>query len=164
MAATLGVDPRDPLRRLYLLHLFRQRLDEGELLPRLAEHLATVQPHAVGVEVGAFKGDATGVLVQQLRVALFGKLPHAPDVQGVRAVQDKVSRVRGLAVHAENGLFYVDRAGLGPLWPIAERELLGMPLAAHDDVPDALALAANLALGNALARAQGPVRVRFGVG
>lgn len=158
--ATLGIDAGDPMRRLYLLHLFRQRLDEGELLFRLTEHLLTVQPHAVIVEIGAFKADATQVLIEQLRQQLYGRLQHMPNVYGVRSVTDKVTRARSLAIHAEAGLVYADHAM--ELWPVAERELLSTPLGANDDVVDALAYATNGALGVALREAQQPVRVRFG--
>jgi len=158
--ATLGTDVNDPMHRLYCLNLFRRRLDEGELLAQLTEHLLAVQPHAVIVELGAFRVDATQLLIEQLRQQLYGRLRHMPNVYGVRSVTDKVTRSRALAIHAENGLFYCDKTM--ELWPTAERELLSLPLGANDDIPDALAYATNGALGVALREAQQPGRLLFG--
>jgi predicted phage terminase large subunit-like protein len=148
VACTVGVDPGDPEHRLYVLSWFRQRVDAADLLPALAEHLLAVRPHAVGVEVGAYRQRATAELVRALDRALAGRL--ACSVGGVPVATDKVTRARVPAAKAEAGLVFCDRHH--PLWPIAEAELLGFPNAAHDDCVDALSGAAALALESAALR------------
>ena len=74
---------------------------------------------------------------------------------------DKVARARLPAAWAEAGLLHGDH-GL-PLWPTFEREVVGFPLSAHDDLTDALSGAAAMALGPAGQQATArPQRVRFG--
>jgi predicted phage terminase large subunit-like protein len=147
-ACTVGTDPGDPEGRLYVLSWFRQRVDEAALVPALAAHLLAVRPHAVGVEVGAYRQQATVELVRALDRALAGRL--ACSVDGVPVAADKVTRARVPAARGEAGLLFVDRAH--PLWPTVEAELLGFPLAAKDDCVDALSGACALALSAAALR------------
>jgi predicted phage terminase large subunit-like protein len=159
VALTLAYDPRDPQRRTYLTGLFRKRITEDGLADALAEHLLQVRPHAVGVELPAFRQEAVGGLVLALRARLLGRL--AVDVQGLPVSTDKVVRARLPAARAEAGLLHVDKQL--PLWPVAERELLGFPAAAHDDVVDALSGAMVMCLGPAAGRVRAsPAPARFG--
>jgi predicted phage terminase large subunit-like protein len=158
-AVTLAYDPRDVQRRTYLTALFRKQVNEDGLARALAEHLLVVRPHAVGVEIPAFRQEAVGGLVLQLRQRLLGRL--AVDVQGVPVSSDKVVRARLPAARAEAGLLCVDKAL--PLWGAMERELLAFPLAAHDDCVDALSGAMVMCLGATAGRVRAaPTPARFG--
>ena len=160
-AVTVAYDPHDPQRRLYLVGVWRQRVDEAGLLDALTAHLLAVQPHHVGVERGAFKQAATDNLIAQLRMALYGRLARQPAVFGVDATVDKVARARTLAVHGEAGLVHADRDL--PAYPLFEAEALALPQGAHDDLVDASSIATQLALTAATVRQQErPQKVRFG--
>jgi predicted phage terminase large subunit-like protein len=158
-AVTLAYVPSERPRRLFLVGLFRKRVDEAGLADALAEHLLAVQPALVGVETAAYRQEATVGLVLRLRERLSGRL--AADIGAVPVTTDKVARARLPAGWGEAGLLHVDRDL--PLWPTAERELLGFPQGRNDDVVDALSGAAALALGPAGQQAEArPQRVRWG--
>jgi predicted phage terminase large subunit-like protein len=162
-ACVVAYDPRDPVRTLYVTGWFRKRIDEAGLPDALAAFFEQTRPRYIGVEVPAFRQAATMELKRQLEQRLNGRLAAA--VVPVPTATDKVTRARVPAAKAEAGQLYVDK-GL-PLWPAIERELIGFPMMAHDDAPDALAGACTLAIeasgvgqeGQAMAR---PVRARFG--
>ena len=158
-AVTLAYAPGEQPRRLFVVGLFRKRVDEAGLPEALLEHLLAVQPALVGVEEAAYRQEATAGLVLRLRQLLSGRL--AANVEGVRVTTDKVARARLPAAWAEAGLLHGDHRL--PLWPTFERELVGFPLSAHDDMTDALSGAASMALGPAGQQATArPQRVRFG--
>ena len=158
-AVTLAYHPSEQPRRLFVVGLFRKRVDEAGLPEALLEHLLAVQPALVGVEEAAYRQEATAGLVLRLRQLLSGRL--AANVEGIRVTTDKVARARLPAAWAEAGLLHGDH-GL-PLWPTFEREVVSFPLGAHDDTVDALSGAAAMALGPAGQQATArPQRVRFG--
>lgn len=157
-AVTLAYLPGEQPRRLFLVGLFRKRVDEAGLPDALLEHLLAVQPAVVGIEAAAYRQEATAGLVLRLRALLSGRL--AADVHAVPVTTDKVARARLPAGWAEAGLLHVDK-GL-PLWPTVERELLGFPLGQFDDCVDALSGAAAMALGPSGQGATGrSTRLRF---
>lgn len=157
-AVTLGYLPGEQPRRLFVLGLFRKRIDEAGLPEALLEHLLAVRPAVVGVEAAAYRQEATAGLVLRLRELLTGRL--AARVEAVPVTTDKVARARLPAGWAEAGLLHGDTAL--PLWPTFEREVVGFPLAQFDDLTDALSGATAMALGpqgqQATAR---PQRLRF---
>lgn len=158
---SVGYLPEDPQRRLYLLGVWRARIDEEGLVEALVAHLRSVAPHYVGIERGAYRQAATDNLIQQVRASLYGQLREHPAVVGVDATTDKVARARTLAVHGEAGLVYADREL--PLWPVFEAEALALPRGAHDDLVDASSIATQLALtASTVQQQQHPVRARFG--
>ena len=163
VVCTLGYDPRDPVRTLYVLSWFRKRVDEAGLVDALAEYLLQVRPRYIGVEVGAYRQAATLTLRDQLQQTLGARLATA--VVAVPVATDKVTRARAPAAKAEAGQLYVDTGH--PLWSTVERELLGFPMLLHDDCVDALSGATTLALEASQVAQQGqgmarPVRARFG--
>lgn len=165
VALTVGFDPTDPQRRLYILALFRRQIDavddQGTLAEALAEHLIAVRPHAVGVELDPFRQTATAQLILALQAQLLGKLPAGCAVTGVPVATDKVTRARPVAAHGEAGLLHVDK-GSGA-WQRAEPQFLGFPQAAHDDCVDAASIATAMALGLVGQQAAAkPAAVRFG--
>lgn len=158
-AVTVAYDPRDPQRRLYVVGLFRKQINEDGLAAALAEHILVHRPDAVGVELPAFRQEATQGMLLELGQRLSGR--HPVVVTAVRVSTDKTVRARLPAARGEAGLLYVDKQL--PEWPTAERELLGFPVAAHDDVSDALAGATVMALGPVGQQAsERPQKVRFG--
>jgi len=162
-AVTGGYDPADPVRRVYVTHLWRQKVAEDGLAAALADHIALVKPALITVEVPAFRQEATLVLVRQLSQSLVGR--HACQVLAVPVSTDKVVRARAHAGKAEAGDVYYD-TGL-PLWPVAQAELLAFPGGEHDDLVDAFSgmVTACLYGADALTRGQtiAPGRpVRFG--
>jgi len=162
-AVTGGYDPADPVRRIYVTHLWRQKVAEDGLPAALADHIATVRPGLITVEVPAFRQEATLVLVQAISRLLIGR--HACQVLAVPVSTDKVVRARAHAGKAEAGDVCYDK-GL-PLWPIAQAELLAFPGGEHDDLVDAFSgmVTACLYGTDALSRGQtlAPGRpVRFG--
>lgn len=165
VALTVGFDPRDPQRRLYVLALFRRQIDavdeQGTLAEALAEHLLAVQPHGVGVELDPFRQTATAQLILALQSQLLGKLPAGCAVVGVPVAGDKVTRARPVAAHGEAGLLHVDKHSAA--WIRAEPQFLGFPQAVHDDCVDAASLATAMALGQIGQQATArPSRVSFG--
>jgi predicted phage terminase large subunit-like protein len=159
VAVTLGYVPGEQPQRLFIVGLFRKRVDEAGLPEALAEHLLAVQPALVGIEEAAYRQEATAGLVMRLRHLLTGRL--AANVEGIRVTTDKVARARLPAAWAEAGLLSGDKAL--PIWPTFERELIAFPLGSKDDCVDALSGAAAMALGPSRDRATArPTRVRFG--
>jgi predicted phage terminase large subunit-like protein len=157
-AVTLAYLPGEQPRRLFVVGLFRKRVDEAGLPEALLEHLLAVQPAVVGVEEAAYRQEATAGLVLRLRALLSGRL--ATHVQAVRVTTDKVARARLPAGWAEAGLLHGDTSL--PLWPTFEREVLGFPLGSHDDLVDSLSGACALALGpHANTVDARPVKVRW---
>ena len=62
--------PQEQPRRLFVVGLFRKRVDEAGLADALLEHLLAVQPALVGVEEAAYRQEATAGLVLRLRQLL----------------------------------------------------------------------------------------------
>lgn len=141
-ACTLGYDPADQQRRLYVTGWWRQRVNEDGLAAALADHLVAMRPDLVGVEIPAFRQEPTLELVRAINQQLVNR--HACSVVAVPVSTDKVVRARPHAAKAEAGLAHYDRSH--PLWPVAEAELLGFPGAAHDDLVDAASGAVTMAL------------------
>lgn len=160
-ACTVGYDPDDQQRRLYFTGWWRQRVNEDGLPAVLADHLVAVRPDLVGVEIPAFRQEATLELVRSVNQLLIGR--HACQVVAVPVSTDKVVRARPHAAKAEGGLAFYDRQH--PLWPIVEAELLGFPGAQHDDLVDAGSGAVAMALygPDLLLRGQGSATGRSGV-
>jgi len=163
-AVTCAYHPTDPARCLYVLGVWRRRVDQDGLAEALAEHLLAARPHVVGVEVAAYKQAATQALVADLVYRTNGRL--ATTVRALPSVQDKVTRARPAAAKGEAGLLCVDKA-----LPEAEalmRECLALPVGEHDDLADALSGAAAMCLYGVEQLTQGQTtmsanqRLRFG--
>ena len=161
---TCAYHPTDPARCLYVLGVWRRRVDQDGLAEALAEHLLAARPHVVGVEVAAYKQAATQALVADLVYRTNGRL--ATTVRALPSVQDKVTRARPAAAKGEAGLLCVDKA-----LPEAEalmRECLALPVGEHDDLADALSGAAAMCLYGVEQLTQGQTtmsanqRLRFG--
>lgn len=141
-SCTVGYDPDDQQRRLYFTGWWRHRVNEDGLAGALADHIVAMRPGLVGVEIPAFKQEATMALVRSINQMLIGR--HACAVVAVPVSTDKVVRARPHAAKAEGGLAFYDRAH--PLWPVVEAELLGFPGVQHDDLVDSSSGAVTMAL------------------
>ena len=152
-SATLGYDPADQQRRLYFSGWWRHRINEDGLPVALADHIVSMRPDIVGVEIPAFRQEATLELVRSVNQLLINR--HACTVVAVPVSTDKVVRARPHAGKAEGGTAFYDRQH--PLWPIVQAELLGFPGSQHDDLVDACSGAVTMALygPDLLTRGQG---------
>jgi len=115
--------------RIYLLDVFRERLDLPALRRRVIEH--AVHHHA---EVVLIEEAGSGIgLLQELRAAHFYKgMPVVPK-------GDKVSRFNGVTPMIEQGRVYLPETASWEEGLI--RELCGFPKTRHDDQVDALSQA-----------------------
>jgi predicted phage terminase large subunit-like protein len=163
-AVTCAYHPSDPARCLYVLGVWRRRIDADGLAEALAEHLLAVRPHVVGIEQGAYQQAATGALVQEVVYRTNRQL--ATVIRAIPSVQDKVTRARPAAAKGEAGLLFVDRE-LPEVEPLI-RECLALPVGEHDDLADALSGAAAMCLYGVEALTGGQTstaatrRMRFG--
>jgi len=163
-AVTVAYHPADPARALYVVGIWRRRIDQDGLAEALMEHLTAVQPQLVGVEQGAYQQAATAALIQRMVYLSNNRL--ATYIRAIPSVQDKVTRARPAAAKGEAGLLYCDKTL--EAYPILERECLSLPAGAHDDLADALSGAAAMAiygveqLTGGQVTPGGPVRATFG--
>jgi predicted phage terminase large subunit-like protein len=153
-AVTLGMDASG---NGYLLHVYRERIDEEGLAEAMAAHIVQTRPQVVGVEEGAYKQAATRDLVRLINRALAGA--YAVGVLPVAVTRDKVFRAQLPAGRAQSGMMYADR--LAPWWATFEAELLQFPKGAHDDQVDALSGALQLAIEWAPTEQPKPVKYTF---
>lgn len=111
-------------RRLYLLHVFRMRLDFPTLRAKVVEHRETFSAAYVLIED---KASGTQLLQELQRLNAFWAKPVTP-------VGDKRMRMHGQSVCFENGQVRLRKQAA---WlPEYARELLGFPNATHDDQVD----------------------------
>ena len=141
VAATVGIDPGT--QQLYVLDVWRGRVDELKLHEVVAERVLQQRPLVVAVEEGAYKQRATQDLLARVN-RLVSASGHAATATALRVTRDKVFRARIPAGRAEAGFVHADR--LAPWWQAFETELLRFPKGAHDDQVDALSGAVQLAI------------------
>ncbi|HXI18281.1 MAG TPA: phage terminase large subunit, partial [Chloroflexota bacterium] len=138
---TVGIDPLT--QRLFVPHVWRQRVGEAGLEEAMAEQIIASGARIIGVEEAAYRQRATQDLIARLNARLTAR-GYAATATAIKVTTDKVFRARLPAGRAEGGYLYVDRAA--PWFPAFESECLGFPLAAHDDMVDALSGAVQLAI------------------
>jgi predicted phage terminase large subunit-like protein len=117
-------------RSLFLLDVFRQKLDFPDLKRAIIERAKSYRANVVLIE-----DMASGTsLLQELRADNFSFAQPAPDIKG-----DKVIRLRGQTAKIANGtvLFPND----APWLDTYRRELLGFPNAKNDDQVDSTVFA-----------------------
>jgi predicted phage terminase large subunit-like protein len=129
-AVALG---RDGTGNLWVLDVARARLPFHQVLSFIQGFSSRWNPRAVAVEQVQFQA---AVVTELLRTT---NLP----VIGVRPDRDKVTRFTGLQARFEQGMVWT----VPGLMPEFARELLGFPVADHDDMVDALVYA-HRALGH----------------
>ena len=137
VALTAGVDTSG---NVYLLNVWRQRVDELKLAETMAGHIATSSPHLVGVEEAAYKQAATRDLVR----LMMQRYKVTVGIVPVKVTTDKVFRAHLPATRGQMGLIFADRTAAW--WASFEQECLKFPKGAHDDQVDALSGAVQLAI------------------
>jgi predicted phage terminase large subunit-like protein len=140
-AVTLGIDASRV--NAYVTHVHRERIDERNLVDRMAEVIGATRPTLVGVEEGAFKQAATKDLIRRLSVRLAQDRIAVP-VRSVKVTTDKVFRAQLPSQRAAAGMVFVDRTA--PWFQAFEGELLRFPKGQHDDQVDAFSGAMQLAI------------------
>lgn len=163
-SCTLGIDRSE---NLYLLHMWRKRVQELELgaldddhglCAAMANHIVATRPQLVGIWGGAFRKRAIEDLIRRLLQKL-AKLGYPVGVMPIPEDTDKYLRAQLPAGRADAGLLYADRTA--PWWPALQTELVEFPRGEHDDQVDALSGAATLAIATANQQ-QRPQHVRHG--
>jgi len=124
-------------RRVYLLHVFRQRLNYPDLKRAVVE-----QAQTYGATVVLIEDKASGTqLIQEL-------VAQGLSVQGCAPEHDKVMRLHAQSATIENGFVFIPREA--PWLAEYLHELITFPNAKHDDQADSTSQALawiNLAAG-----------------
>jgi predicted phage terminase large subunit-like protein len=142
-AVTLDVELVNDSERMYLRAVYRDRLESAadpahperpaRLAQAMADHIAALKPHLVGVEEAAFKQKAVADLIQQVRHLLRGR--HTVDVRAIPVDRDKVTRARIVEGRLKAGDLYADRSA--SWWTSYAAELSAFPMRKEDDQVDA---------------------------
>lgn len=122
----------DSSSNIYILGMFRDRVDETSLDLAIAGSINVLKPRLVGIEESAFKQASVRDLVKRVQQ----NLAVPAGVQTVKVTTDKVFRAQLPAGRARAGLIYVDKKARW--WPTMEKELLTFPKGKNDDIVDAL--------------------------
>tara|TARA_B100000287_G_scaffold421285_1_gene461769 strand:- start:4364 stop:5620 length:1257 start_codon:yes stop_codon:yes gene_type:complete len=114
--------------RMFLLDLFRDRLEAPDIIPQIKRKCQLHNLEWVGIERAGF----------QLALVQFARKEGLP-IKELRADKDKRQRAMPLSAKMERGLVYfpIDEEWQGEV----ERELLTFPIGVHDDIVDTLAYA-----------------------
>jgi predicted phage terminase large subunit-like protein len=116
-------------KKIYLLDLFRRRLEYPDLKRAVIEQAALHRPTTIVVE----DSSAGTPLIQELR------RDGVYNVKPIKAIKDKQMRIRAQTAVMENGLVVLPKEA--PWLPAYETEMMLFPHAAHDDQVDSTAQA-----------------------
>lgn len=120
---------------LILLTLYRDKLEDPQIVPKLAE---LHERHGPGFWAIEANGIGLGIVQQARRAGL--------PVRGIVQSQDKITRASTAIVRVEAGQVFFPAASIEkpvPWLDAFENELLSFPVASHDDQVDVLSLAAD---------------------
>lgn len=130
VCVTLGIEEGPPIG-IYILDVFRERLDFGARLQKIQDLYYQWKPLLVGVEETAFQYDL--VLTLQKTTAL--------PIKGVKSIINKVQSFQAeLGPYFERGQVYIR-----PKMQDLKNELLSLPVGQYDDQADALKIAIKTA-------------------
>jgi predicted phage terminase large subunit-like protein len=116
--------------KLYLLHVWRGRVDYPSLRAKVIALYGEWRPSTVLIEES---GTAIG-LIDELKYQCFGLIGVKPD-------RDKVARMAIASAKFEAGNVYLPQSA--PWLPDLEAELLAFPGSRHDDQCDSISQALN---------------------
>lgn len=129
---TIGIDNTESKIKIYILDMFRARIDFPARLKIITENFNSFQPLNIGIENVAFQYDT----IQTLKNSTL--MPIIP----IKAITNKIESFRTeLAPYFENGQVYI-KEGLEDF----VTELLSLPVGEFDDQADALKIAIKTAL------------------
>jgi predicted phage terminase large subunit-like protein len=136
-ACTLEVDAK---KFMNLSHMLCERFAVGDLSDKIAEHINTLKPNYVGIEVGAYKQAIT----RDIMMSLYSKVKTPCVIIPIPVDTDKVTRAYVAANRAQNGFVYADKDL--PWWKRFVRVLLRFPKVSNDDEVDAFSGAVAMAI------------------
>lgn len=131
--ATIGVVKLDSgEQRIYVLNIYRDRIDFATRLRMVVDKFNTYKAIQVGVEDNAFQYDTVQTLKEQTTIPIIG----------IKSIRNKVETFQSeLAPYFENGKIYI-RQDMTELI----NELLSLPVGEYDDMADALKIAIKTSL------------------
>ncbi len=121
----------EPPRKIYMLDVYRERIDFGARLKMIVEKYNLWKPAKIGIEQNVFQYDTVQTLKAQTALPVFG----------IETIKNKVESFQvELAPLFESGDLF-----LKPEMEELRQELLSLPRGSHDDMCDALKIAIKVA-------------------
>lgn len=128
--ATIRVVKDKELLKIYVLDIFKARIEFAERLKAIVSLGKRYDPLAIGVEENVFQYDTVSTLKMQTNLPIVG----------IKTLKNKIEKFRvELAPHFENGKVFIASDMLE-----LKQELLSLPFGQNDDMSDALTLAIML--------------------
>jgi len=129
--ARIGIRKNGDTLEIYVLNIFRDRMDFAERLKKIHEFAGKNEtPSAIGVEENTFQYDTVSTLKSQTNLPIVG----------IKTLKNKIEKFQvELAPHFENGKVFIK-----PDMEELRLELLSLPYGKHDDMCDALTIAIQL--------------------
>jgi len=126
---TSAVVPKE--HKIYVVHYTRGRLDPGETVNAILDHIRVYKPMEVLVESIGYQRTINYWLRKRMNQAnIVAYIHELTSLQG-----SKVERIRGLQPY-----FADERVVIKPSMNELEQELLAFPKGSHDDLADALSM------------------------
>lgn len=128
--ATIRVIKEGELLKIYVLDIFKARIEFAERLKAIVSLGTRYNPIAIGVEENVFQYDTVSTLKMQTNLPIVG----------IKTIKNKIEKFRvELAPHFENGKVFIASDMLE-----LKQELLSLPFGQNDDMCDAITLAIML--------------------
>jgi len=130
---TIGVKKIDEMMLIYVLDVFRERLDFDARLRAITEQANKWKPLKIAIEENTFQYDTVQTMIKQTN------LP----ISGVKTLKNKIEKfIVDLAPHFENKKIFIGYdSGDEQKFDLLLNELLSLPFGEHDDQADGLVLA-----------------------
>lgn len=127
---TLGVKREEDLLKMWVLDMYRARIEFGERLKAVVAQANKWKPKKIGVEEQVFQYDTVITLKKQTNLPIIG----------VKAIKNKVESFQvELAPHFENRKIWIPASEA-----IIRTELLSLPTGEHDDIADGIKIAIKI--------------------
>jgi len=128
--ATIRVIKEGETLKIYVLDIFKARIEFAERLKAIVSLGNRYNPLAIGVEENVFQYDTVNTLKKQTNLPIVG----------IKTIKNKIEKFRvELAPHFENGKVFIASDMLE-----LKQELLALPYGQFDDTCDSLTLAIQL--------------------
>jgi predicted phage terminase large subunit-like protein len=124
----------DFMNKVYILEITRERLDPIETIKAIFAHYERWQPTYVGIETVSYQKALKYFIEEEKRRQ--NSSVQSMQIQEIKPTTDKVTKIKKL--QPKYAIANVYHNSNDPNTPILEQELLRFPVAAHDDVIDAL--------------------------
>lgn len=131
---TLGVLHEEDFLKMWVLDMYRERVDFAERLKAIVAYANKWKPKKIGVEEQVFQYDTVITLKKKTNLPIIG----------VKAIKNKIESFSvELAPHFENRKVWIPADE-----PIIKKELLSIPTGEHDDIPDGIKIAIKVSADN----------------